>query len=72
MTGSERIRNMLLKDKLNLGEGYMRAFKSDLNRLLGYYMIPCGECEVVITPTSDGFAIGIKAAATRLKHIEAI
>ena len=63
MTGAERIKRMLLKDKLDLGEGYMRV---------GYYMTPCGECEVVITPTADGFAIGIKATAARLKHIEAI
>ena len=27
MTGAERIKRMLLKDKLDLGEGYMRAFK---------------------------------------------
>ncbi len=72
MTVSERVRNMLLKDKLDLGEGYMRAFKSDIDRLLGYYMMPCGECEVVITPSVDGFTVAIKASASRLKRIEAV
>ncbi len=72
MTGAERIRNMLLKDKLDLGEGFMRALKGDLNRVLSYYLTPRGECEVLVSPTSDGFAISISVKASGLKRIEAV
>ena len=68
----ERIRRMLRKDKMCLSEGYMRALKGDVNRLLSYYMTPAGECEVVVAPEGDGFSIKIKARAVGLKSVEAV
>lgn len=68
-----RLRSVLLKDKLNMSEGFMRALRNDVGRVLSYYMSLRGDgIEVFIDGTSDGYTVRIKAIAEDIKQIRAI
>ena len=68
-----RLRSVLLKDKLNMSEGFMRALRNDVGRVLSYYMSLRGDgIEVFIDGTSDGYTVRIKATAEDIKQIRAI
>lgn len=68
-----RLKSVLLKDKLNMSEGFMRALRNDVGRVLSYYMSLRGDgVEVFIDGTSDGYTVQIKATAEDIKQIRAV
>lgn len=70
---ANRLKSVLLKDKLNMSEGFMRALKNDLGRVLSYYMnLRADGVEVFIDGEDDGYTVCIKAAAQGIRQIKAI
>lgn len=68
-----RLKNVLLKDKLNMSEGFMRALRNDVGRVLSYYLSLRGDgVEVFIDGTSEGYTVRIKANADDIKRIRAV
>lgn len=68
-----RLRSVLLKDKLDMSEGFMRALRNDLGRVLSYYMSLSGDgIEVFIDGADGGYTVRIKANAKGIKQIKAV
>lgn len=68
-----RLKNVLLKDKLDMSEGFMRALRNDLGRVLSYYMRLRPEgIEVFIDDADNGYTVRVKASAEDLRQIKAI
>lgn len=68
-----RLRNVLLKDKLDMSEGFMRALRNDVGRVLSYYMnLGTDGIEVFIDGTDGGYTVRIKANARDIKQIKAL
>lgn len=73
MMAVNRLRNVLLKDKLDMSEGFMRALKNDVARVLSYYMCLSGiGIEVFIDGSDNGYTIRIKADANDIRQIKAV
>lgn len=68
-----RLKSVLLKDKLDMSEGFMRALRNDLGRVLSYYMRlrPDG-IEVFIDGAENGYTVRVKARAEDIRQIKAI
>lgn len=68
-----RLKSVLLKDKLDMSEGFMRALKNDLGRVLSYYMrLRADGVEVFIDGADDGYTVRIKATAEGIRQINAV
>lgn len=68
-----RLRSVLLKDKLDMSEGFMRALKNDIGRVLSYYMrLRADGVEVFIDGADGGYTVRIKANADDIRQIKAI
>ena len=68
-----RLKNVLLKDKLDMSEGFMRALRNDLGRVLSYYMRLRPEgIEVFIDDADNGYMVRVKASAEDIRQIKAI
>lgn len=68
-----RLKNVLLKDKLDMSEGFMRALRNDLGRVLSYYMRLRPEgIEVFIDDADNGYTVRVKASAEDIRQIKAI
>ena len=68
-----RLRSVLLKDKLNMSEGFMRALRNDVGRVLSYYMSLRGDgVEVFIDGAADEYTVRIKATADDIRQIRAV
>lgn len=68
-----RLKNVLLKDKLDMSEGFMRALRNDLGRVLSYYMRLRPEgIEVFIDDADNGYNVRVKASAEDIRQIKAI
>ncbi len=68
-----RLRSVLIKDKLNMSEGFMRALRNDVGRVLSYYMSLRGDgVEVFIDGAADGYTVRIKATADDIRQIRAV
>lgn len=68
-----RLKNVLLKDKLDMSEGFMRALRNDLGRVLSYYMRLRPEgIEVFIDDAGNGYTVRVKASAEDIRQIKAI
>lgn len=68
-----RLKNVLLKDKLDMSEGFMRALRNDLGRVLSYYMHLRPEgIEVFIDDADNGYTVRVKANAEDIRQIKAI
>lgn len=68
-----RLKNVLLKDKLDMSEGFMRALRNDLGRVLSYYMRLRPEgIEVFIDDADNGYSVRVKASAEDIRQIKAI
>lgn len=68
-----RLKNVLLKDKLDMSEGFMRALRNDLGRVLSYYMCLRPEgIEVFIDGADNGYTVRVKASAEDIRQIKAI
>ncbi len=68
-----RLRSVLLKDKLDMSEGFMRAMRNDIGRVLSYYMnLSQDGIEVFIDGADDGYTVRIKAKASGIRQIKAV
>ena len=69
-----RLKSVLLKDKLNMSEGFMRALKNDLGRVLSYYMALRQDegIEVLVENADGGYTVRIKATADGIRQIRAV
>lgn len=68
-----RLKNVLLKDKLDMSEGFMRALRNDLGRVFSYYMRLRPEgIEVFIDDADNGYTVRVKASAEDIRQIKAI
>lgn len=68
-----RLKNVLLKDKLDMSEGFMRALRNDIGRVLSYYMRLRPEgIEVFIDGADNGYIVRVKASAEDIRQIKAI
>ncbi len=69
-----RLKSVLLKDKLNMSEGFMRALKNDLGRVLSYYMALRQDegIEVLVESADGGYTVRIKATADGIRQIRAV
>lgn len=63
-----RLKNMLTRDKMGVGQGFLTALSGDLNRLLGDYFSLDGEVKTEINPLDDGtYEIKIVGSANKIK-----
>lgn len=68
---SERLKLMLTRDKMGVGEGFLAALTSDLNRLLGDYFTLDGDIRIDVQLGDDGrYSVDISAEATNVKKFE--
>ena len=68
-----RLKNVLLKDKLDMSEGFMRALRNDLGRVLSYYMRLRPEgIEVCIDDADNGYTVRLKASTEDIRQIKSI
>lgn len=68
---ADRLKKMLTRDKMGVGEGFLATLKSDEKRLLCDYFSLDGDAEVSVTPLDDGsYDIQIKAKASKIKSFD--
>ncbi len=70
-TIANRMREMLTQDCVGVKEGFLCAFKGDINNLLRDYFETEGEAQVKITQSEDGkYCVTIGTKAVRIKQFD--
>ena len=68
---TERLRDMLTKDKLGLSDGFLTSFKADFWGLVCDYFEVEGKPSVLVKEREDGkIELTISATATKLKTFD--
>lgn len=64
-----RLNNLLAKDKLGLNDGFMTAFRSDINHIVGDYFALETQPQIDVQAQENGtYKVLISATATKIKE----
>lgn len=67
----ERVKEMLIRDKMGVGEGFSAALTGDLSRVLGDYFDILSEPVVAVGRNEDGeYEVKVSVLASSVKRFE--
>jgi len=70
---SERLKAILVKDKIKAEEGFLQTLKSDLTRLLGDFFELTDGIDLKVELTDGGeFTVSVDAKARRIKKFMSV
>lgn len=66
---ANRMKKMLIRDKIGIDDGFMRAVNNDIRRTLDDYFCIVDEVKIEVEPTDDGnYSLSINATANKIKN----
>lgn len=70
----DRLRGMLIKDKLDMSDGFLSALNNDLVRILSqYFRLKNDNCKIIVDIDSDNnYVVKINTSADFIKHVKTI
>lgn len=66
---ADRMRDMLIRDKVGFTDGFAAAMKGDITHALQDYFDIDGEVRISVKQENDGrYSVSVNASATRIKQ----
>ncbi len=66
---ANRMKKMLIHDKIGVDDGFLRALNNDIYRTLEDYFCISNDVKIEVDPKEDGnYSVSICATATKIKN----